>query len=67
MSKMIEVEGFKAFRGWMAIVKADSYISHEGKASDHIYGEWLYKPDTHCWYCDGKSYPEECCKVLEVE
>lgn len=24
----------------------------EGKATD-----WLYKPDTDCWYVDGHSFP----------
>ena len=67
MGKMIEVEGFKAFRGWMAIIKDDSYISHEGHEADHIYGEWLYKPDCDCWYSGGKSYPAKICVVLEVE
>lgn len=55
MGKMIEVEGFKAFRGVMRIC---------GK---NISGEWIYKPDTDCWYGNGWSYPAVMCKVLEVE
>ena len=62
MGKMIEVEGFKAFRGVMRVTSFAGFITHE-----NVWGEWLYKPDTHCWYCNGKSYPVECCKVLEVE
>ena len=56
MGKMIMVEGYKAFRGTMAI---GDFVS--------ITGDWLYKPDTDCWYCKGKSYPAEFCEVLEVE
>lgn len=61
MGKMIEVEGFKAFRGSMRIV------FDRGNSADVIRGGWLYKPDTKCWYNGGVSYPAKCCTVLEVE
>lgn len=61
MGKMIEVEGFKAFRGKMEV---ELPILLEKMEID---GEWLYMPDPDCWYCKGKSYPAEFCKVLEVE
>jgi len=61
MGKMIEVEGFKAFRGWMEV---HFPITNEYMM---IEGEWLYMPDPDCWYCKGKSYPAEFCKVWEVE
>lgn len=54
MGKMIEVEGFKAFRGVMRVC---------GK---NISGDWLYNPHTECWYGCGWSYPAIMCKVLEV-
>ena len=56
MGKMIEVEGFKAFRGKMLVYGCEV-----------VYGDWLYKPDTGCWYHGGSSYMERSCKVLEVE
>ena len=28
-------------------------------------GEWTYKPEYRCWYCDGASYPAEICEVAE--
>lgn len=58
-SRIISVEGYKAFTGTML-------IKHRYFASEIIDGQWLYKPDTDCWYCGGKSYPAEICEVLEV-
>ena len=58
--KMIEVEGFKAFRGSMRI------IADRGNSAFVIHGEWLYKPETNCWYCNGNSYFAPYCEVLEV-
>lgn len=57
---MIEVEGYKAFRGIMRIVpKTDKVAPFE------IEGEWLYKPDCKCWYCKGWSYTETICEVVK--
>ena len=61
MGKMIVVEGFKAFRGKMRIT------FDRGNSAHVIRGDWLYKPETKCWYCNGSSYPLRCCEVLEVE
>ena len=68
MGRMIEVEGFKAFHGKMKV----SYPVFYGEIDPRdcyvtIVGDWLYKPDADCWYCRGKSYPADLCKVLEVE
>ena len=60
MGKMIEVEGFKAFRGVMQ-------VCFPGHHADQIRGDWLYNPYTNCWYCRGSSYPVDVCRVLEVE
>ena len=59
MGRMIEVEGFKAFRGSMRIYKVfgDEMV---------IYGDWLFRPDTDCWYCSGDSYPADVCEVVYV-
>lgn len=59
MQKVIIVEGYKAFTGLMRI---DWQI-----AIERIRGDWLYRPDTNCWYCKGESYPAECCTILEVQ
>jgi hypothetical protein len=58
---MIEVEGFKAFHGVMRVHAriGEKYIDG--------YGDWLYNPDTDCWYGLGSSYPAELCEVLRVE
>lgn len=60
MKKIIEVEGFKAFRGVMKIGFSPATLRY-------IRGDWLYKPDTECWYCDGESYPDHICMIMEVE
>lgn len=59
---MIRVEGYKAFRGTMEITPKDSRFP-----SVRITGDWLYKPDTGCWYCKGSSYCDEICRVVEDE
>lgn len=56
---MIKVEGYKAFRGEMIITPLVSTIK-----PFTVSGDWLYKPDTKCWYCGGRSYPQEVCSVL---
>ena len=61
MSKMIEVEGFKAFRGIMVI---DLPLLDDRLV---IEGDWLYMPDPDCWYCQGASYCAEFCHVAKVE
>lgn len=60
MQKVIMVEGYKAFAGWMA-------VHGKNGAAEQIRGDWLYRPDTDCWYCKGRSYPAECCEILEVQ
>lgn len=57
--KVICVEGYKAFTGMMRWTPAEY-------PPQNIFGDWLYKPDTDCWYCRGTSYPANTCAVLEV-
>ena len=48
---MIKSEGIKAFRGRATIrPKVDTFQPFE------VSGDWVYKPDTGCWYCHGSSY-----------
>ena len=58
---MIIVEGYKAFHGDMKITpKSPEYPVF------YIYDkDWLYKPDTRCWYGGGASYLAEICKPIE--
>lgn len=55
---MILAEGYKAFRGTMIIVPVAKHIK-----PFEIYGDWIYDPNTDCWYGDGSSYPQEICKI----
>ena len=57
---MIKVEGYKAFRGVMKISPKASSI-----CPMNIEGDWLYKPEYDCWYCDGGSFPASICEVSE--
>lgn len=58
---MIKVEGYKAFAGTMLITPKNGCGPHK------IVGEWLYKPDMQCWYCNGWSFPADVCEVIENE
>lgn len=57
---MIAVEGFKAFSGEMLITPKNPNIKPFTAE-----GNWLYKPDTKCWYGKGSSYPEAICTPME--
>lgn len=58
---VISVEGYKAFRGYMKITPGNpKYQPYE------VFGDWLYKPDTDCWYCKGSSYPAFTCTIVGV-
>lgn len=60
--KIISVEGYKAFRGVMRITpKNTNFPARE------IEGDWLYKPDTDCWYGNGSSFMSEICEIVEVK
>ena len=59
---MIKVEGYKAFHGDMMITPKNGlyppfYICNK---------DWLYKPDTDCWYGNGQSFPAEICEVISM-
>ena len=57
---MLETEGYKMMRGTMVIepINANPY---------KLRGVWLFKPEHHCWYCNGRSFPDEICTVYEDE
>ena len=58
---MINVEGYKAFHGTMRITPAPL----SGIPPFEVYGDWLYKPDTDCWYGCGRSFPSRLCTVAD--
>lgn len=57
---MIKVEGYKAFHGVMKIKP-----KHKAVKPFELEGDWLYKPDTGCWYGKGSSFSEEICEVIK--
>ena len=58
---MIRVEGFMAFHG-------DMKITPKHYPPIRIYNkDWLYRPDTDCWYGDGRSFPAEICDPIEKD
>lgn len=62
MPKIIKVEGYKAFHGDMHIIPTNKlyqpfYICDK---------DWLYKPDTNCWYGDGRSFPADICNIMDL-
>lgn len=59
---MICVEGYKAFRGTMKVTPGNPAYPPFTLA-----GEWLYRPDTDCWYCKGRSFPAFTCEPIETE
>ena len=58
---VIKVEGYMAFHGTMKITP-DNALYPPYYVMDK---DWLYKPDTKCWYAGGSSYPEEICQIVE--
>lgn len=59
---MIQVEGYKAFHGVMLIVPKSREVD-----PFTVEGDWLYKPETDCWYCGGRSYHSDICEVISDE
>lgn len=60
LDKVISVEGYKAFRGTMRITPKAAVPEFE------LSGDWLYKPDTGCWYGKGSSFAADICTIVEV-
>jgi hypothetical protein len=61
MGKLISVEGYKAFRGTMKIRPKTAAVP-----SFELFGDWLYKPETDCWYGKGSSFAADICTIMEV-
>lgn len=52
-------EGYKMFYGTML-------ISPRNSDPFTINGDWLFKPDTQCWYCKGRSFTNDICKQIAI-
>ena len=61
LGKIICVEGYKAFKGVMRITPKNTNFQPY-----LLGGDWLYKPDTLCWYCRGCSFTKDVCEVVNV-
>jgi hypothetical protein len=61
LARVIKCEGYRAFRGTMKITPKAKVPSFE------LTGDWLYKPDTRCWYGKGSSFHEDICRIVEVQ
>lgn len=57
---MIIVEKHKAFRGTMIITPKNDKLEPFS-----LQGDWMYRPDTDCWYGCGRSFPAEVCEIVE--
>lgn len=57
---MLECEGFKMLFGVCRITPKCEAIAPFNER-----GTWLYRPDSCCWYCNGKSYSAEIVTVVE--
>ena len=55
---MVEVEGYKAFKGTLRVTPKSPEIE-----AFELEGDWLYKPSTNCWYGKGRSFSAEICEV----
>lgn len=60
-NQYITVEGYKAFRGTMKIRPKTAAVP-----SFELSGDWLYKPETGCWYGKGSSFAADICTIVEV-
>lgn len=59
---MIEVEGYRAFRGTLRITPINPRFPKQV-----LYGDWLYKPEFGCWYGRGSSYDADICEIVSDE
>ena len=51
---ILKCEGYQMFRGIAVVTPRNPNVE-----PFKIFGDWLYRPDTHCWYINGSSFCEE--------
>ena len=59
---MLECEGYKMFKGSALIAPLVKTVE-----PFRLTGTWLYKPETGCWYVNGRSFSEEIVKDIQEE
>lgn len=57
---MLECEGYKMFKGSAVFRRTTVNFTPFREI-----GTFLYKPDTKCWYVNGRSYPAEIVEQIE--
>ena len=57
---MIRSDGVLAVRGVMV-------IHPKNIESLCLSGDWVYRPETGCWYGCGRSFCEDICEIAEDE
>lgn len=58
---MLTCEGYKMFRGSLEVTPKSDFPAFVET------GVFLYRPDTDCWYGNGRSFPAEICTVKSVD
>lgn len=58
--KVLKCEGYMMFEG-TAMIKPKS----DKVAPFTLSGVWLFKPDTGCWYCSGRSFGKDIVFIQE--
>lgn len=56
---ILKCEGYEMFYGTMI-------VSPKNTPSFEITGTWLYRQDTKCWYCGGRSFSPRYLTCKEV-
>lgn len=59
---MRDIEGYKTFSGTMRITPINAKFK-----PFELYGDWVYNPETECWYGDGQSFPVEICAIIKED
>ena len=59
---MLSVEGYAMFRGVLQVTP-----KHPDILPFQLTGVFLYKPDTDCWYGQGRSFAASICEVVSDE
>ncbi len=60
--KALTCEGYIMFNGTVDIIPKNTDFKPFS-----LFGTWLYKPDTGCWYCNGRSFTKDVVDIKEVE
>ena len=59
--KALDCEGYIMFIGQVDVTPKNKDITPFA-----LFGTWLYRPDTQCWYCNGRSFTKDIVDIKEV-